>query len=51
MAQEIIRGEPYGRKADVFSFAIIMYQVVTGKVPFPDFVNKKITGYQLNNFV
>lgn len=27
MAPEIIRDEPYDRKADVFSFTIIFYQV------------------------
>nr|WIL05220.1 serine/threonine kinase [Pithovirus mammoth] len=33
-APEIIRGEKYDEKVDVFSFGIIMWQVVTRKEPF-----------------
>ena len=33
-APEIIRGEKYDERADVFSFGIIMWQVVTRKEPY-----------------
>jgi serine/threonine protein kinase len=33
-APEVIRGEKYSEKADVYSFGIIMWQVVTRKEPF-----------------
>ncbi|KAL8003329.1 putative protein kinase [Plasmopara halstedii] len=34
MAPEIIRHEPYSRKADVYSFAIIMWQLLTKDIPY-----------------
>jgi serine/threonine protein kinase len=33
-APEVIRGEKYGEKADVYSFGIIMWEVLTRKQPF-----------------
>jgi serine/threonine protein kinase len=33
-APEIIRGEKYGERADVFSFGVVMWQVVTRKEPY-----------------
>jgi serine/threonine protein kinase len=33
-APEIIRGEAYSEKADVYSFGIVMWEVVTRKQPF-----------------
>jgi len=33
-APEVIRGEKYGEKADVYSFGIIMWQVLTRNQPF-----------------
>jgi serine/threonine protein kinase len=33
-APEVIRGEKYSEKADVFSFGVIMWEVVTRKQPF-----------------
>jgi hypothetical protein len=35
MAPEIIRQEAYSEKADVFSFAIIMWELVTRRDPYP----------------
>jgi serine/threonine protein kinase len=34
MAGEIFRHEPYNTKADMYSFAMIMYQMLTGTRPF-----------------
>lgn len=35
MAPEVFSDDSYTYKADVFSFSIIMYQILTGKEPFP----------------
>lgn len=37
MAPEVIKDEKYNGKADVFSFAILMFHVVTDQIPYPDF--------------
>jgi serine/threonine protein kinase len=34
MAGEVCRHEPYNAKADVYSFAMILYEIVTGLWPF-----------------
>jgi serine/threonine protein kinase len=34
MAEEVCRHEPYNTKADVYSFAMIFYEMVTGLWPF-----------------
>ncbi|XP_015696147.1 serine/threonine-protein kinase STY8-like [Oryza brachyantha] len=34
MAPEIINHKPYDHKADVFSFAIVLWELVTSKVPY-----------------
>ena len=34
MAPEVVNGEPYNLKADVFSFGLLAYQIITGKTPF-----------------
>jgi serine/threonine protein kinase len=33
MAPEIINGDRYSNKADVFSFGVLLYEIVTGKQP------------------
>jgi len=35
MAPEIVRQEPYSEKADVFSFAIILWEILTREEPYP----------------
>lgn len=40
MAPEVIQNNKYNGKADVYSFGIIMYQVITGLNPFPLFQSK-----------
>lgn len=37
MAPEVIEGNRYNGKADVYSFAILMFEVVTDLVPYEDF--------------
>jgi len=34
MAPEVINHKPYDQKADVFSFAIVLWELVTSKVPY-----------------
>ncbi|XP_051139457.1 serine/threonine-protein kinase STY46-like isoform X2 [Andrographis paniculata] len=34
MAPEVINHDPYDQKADVFSFAIVLWELVTAKVPY-----------------
>lgn len=34
MAPEVINHQPYDQKADVFSFAIVLWELVTGKLPY-----------------
>ena len=36
MAPEVIEHNPYGQKADVFSFAIVLWELLTCKVPYAD---------------
>ncbi|XP_047049812.1 serine/threonine-protein kinase STY46-like [Lolium rigidum] len=36
MAPEIINHKPYDHKADVFSFAIVLWELMTSKVPYDD---------------
>ena len=48
-APEIIStATKYDYEADVYSFGIVMYEVVTNLIPYPDFINKQITGFHLN---
>ncbi|XP_021641213.2 serine/threonine-protein kinase STY8 isoform X2 [Hevea brasiliensis] len=34
MAPEVINHQPYNQKADIFSFAIVLWELVTAKVPY-----------------
>ncbi|XP_051200024.1 serine/threonine-protein kinase STY46 [Lolium perenne] len=36
MAPEIINHKPYDHKADVFSFAVVLWELITSKVPYDD---------------
>ena len=36
MAPEVIEHSPYNHQADVFSFAIVMWELLTGRVPYAD---------------
>lgn len=51
MAPEIIDGNSYSGKVDVYSFGILMYEVVTDMIPYPDLLNKKLTLFSLNSKV
>lgn len=36
MAPEMIRHKPYGRKVDVYSFGLILWEMVSGSIPYED---------------
>lgn len=38
MAPEILAGEPYSQKGDVYAFSIIVYEIITGKTPFKNLI-------------
>src|SRR2546423_9536486 len=39
VAPEVLRGKLYTQAADIYSFGIIMYFVITGKLPFADYAH------------
>ena len=40
-APEVLRGEHYGTAADVFSFGIVMSELLTLRAPYSDFMKSK----------
>ncbi|KAL6068396.1 hypothetical protein QOT17_008205 [Balamuthia mandrillaris] len=42
MAPELLRGEPYTEKVDVYSFGMICWEMITQQVPFADFNTAEI---------
>lgn len=36
MAPEMIKRKPYGRKVDMYSFGLILWELVAGKIPYED---------------
>lgn len=36
MAPEVINHKPHNRKADVYSFGIVLWEIITGRVPYED---------------
>lgn len=47
MAPEVIRNEPYDEKCDVYSFAIILNELITGEHPYIE-TNNNPTQVKLN---
>ncbi|GAB2231401.1 hypothetical protein Droror1_Dr00010407 [Drosera rotundifolia] len=38
MAPEMIKRKPYGRKVDVYSFGLILWEMVAGRIPYDDMI-------------
>lgn len=51
MAPEVISGKPYNGKADVYSFGILMFEVVTEEIPYPLLEEGKMSLFEFNNKV
>ena len=34
MAPEILRGETYTESADVYSYGVILWEIITGEIPY-----------------
>jgi serine/threonine protein kinase len=43
MALEVVRGESYDEKADVYSFGIVLWELLTGCIPFEDLSDFQMT--------
>jgi serine/threonine protein kinase len=44
MAPEILRGEKYTEEADVYSFGVILWEMLCGEIPFMGRSHAQITG-------
>lgn len=51
MAPEVISDTKYGRKADVYSFGILMYEVITDSKPYPDLASGILNLYKFQTSV
>jgi len=44
MAPEVIEHRPYDEKADVFSFAIVLWELLTCRVPYSEMTPLQVCG-------
>lgn len=51
MAPEVISFDYFNTKADVYAYAIIMYEVLTGQPPYPEYLEGKMNAYTILNRV
>ncbi|RGB29682.1 kinase-like domain-containing protein, partial [Rhizophagus diaphanus] len=49
LVPEVLRGKPYTKAADIYSFGIIMYFVATGRQPFSDRAHDKLLTLDIYN--
>lgn len=49
MAPEILKGEKYECYSDVYSFGILVWEMITGKIPYKDLSTAQIIGLVGNN--
>ena len=49
MSPEILRGGKYECPSDVYSFGILMWEMMTGRIPYKDFSTAQIIGMVGNN--
>eukprot|EP00741_Cyanophora_paradoxa_P016712 tig00020938_g16140.t1 len=48
MAPEVLRGERYDASADVFSFAVVLWEVATGALPFAGWALGKVINFTVS---
>lgn len=51
MAPEVITGNNYNGKADVYSFGILMFEVVTDQAPYPNLPKKNLNMFEFGQKV
>ena len=51
MAPEIIEGKHFSGKADVYSFGIMMFEILTDSTPYPSLESGKINEFNFNKKV
>ena len=49
MAPESIEENIYNKKTDVYSFGIIMYEIITGLIPYPDFQRGELSLFEFKS--
>ncbi|CAB4440461.1 unnamed protein product [Rhizophagus irregularis] len=47
VAPEVLRGKPYTRAADIYSFGMIMYVIATGRQPYTDCAHDEILAFSI----
>uniref|UniRef100_U9TC83 Protein kinase domain-containing protein n=1 Tax=Rhizophagus irregularis (strain DAOM 181602 / DAOM 197198 / MUCL 43194) TaxID=747089 RepID=U9TC83_RHIID len=49
VAPEVLRGKPYTQAADVYSFGMVMYYIITGKQPFENRAHDSLLALDICN--
>lgn len=44
MAPEVLRSEKYGEAADVYSYGVVLWEVITGRAPWEDMHPMQVVG-------
>jgi len=47
VAPEVLRGQPYTQKADIYSFGIVTYEILSGKSPYHELNHDELLGLKI----